>query len=136
MPQNLDHIFHQILYPLFTKFWILQKGYNKFALLLEVQFNPFLYLLQRFQEKYRNIWSQSLSPTECKLWNGSSFCFINGTRAPIKCPVQVSRDYCCYKQFYSLIIQTLWYNRRYFMNIECMQVSWMRSSCKNSTMFS
>lgn len=32
---------------------------------------------------------------------------INWTRAPIKCPVQVSQDYFCYMQFYYLNIQTL-----------------------------
>ena len=57
---------------------------------------------------------------EAKSGMKQEFGCIDETHIPIKCPVQNSQDYFCYKQFYSLNIQVVCDYRGYFM-------AWQRS---------
>ena len=48
-----------------------------------------------------------------------AFGCIDDTHIPIKCPLENSQDYFCYKQYYSLHVQGVCDYKGMFMDVEC-----------------
>ena len=48
-----------------------------------------------------------------------AFGCIDGTHIPIKCPLESSQDFFCYKHYYSLNAQAVCNYKDSFMDVEC-----------------
>ena len=67
-----------------------------------------------------NDMQETVSEFEQKLFGIiQAFGCIDGTRIQIKRPTENSRDYFCYKQYFSLNIQDIYNAKRKFIDIDC-----------------
>ena len=57
--------------------------------------------------KTREEMRKKVSEFEAKVGMIQAFGFIDGTHIPTKCLLEISRDYFCYKQYYSLYVQAV-----------------------------
>ena len=69
--------------------------------------------------KTREEMKEKVSEFEAKFGIIQAFRRIDGTHIPIKCPLENSQDYFCYKQYYSLNVQAVCDFKGMFMDVEC-----------------
>ena len=69
--------------------------------------------------KTREEMKEKVSEFEAKFGIIQAFGCIDGTHVPIKCPLENSQDYFCYKQYYSLNVQAVCDYKGMFMDVEC-----------------
>ena len=81
--------------------------------------------------KTREEMRKKVSEFEVKFGMIQDFGCIDGTHTPIKCPLENSQDYFCYKQYYSLNVQAVWDYKGMFMDVEC----WWPGSVHDSKVF-
>ena len=62
---------------------------------------------------------EKVSEFKAKFGMIQAFGCIDGIRVPIKCPLEISQDYFCYKQYYSLNVQVVCHYKGMFMDVEC-----------------
>ena len=62
---------------------------------------------------------RKVSEFEIKFGMTQAYGCIDGTHIPLIRPPQNSQDYFCYKQYFSLNIQTICDSKGYFMDVEC-----------------
>ena len=81
--------------------------------------------------KTREEMRKKVSEFEVKFGMIQDFGCIDGTHIPIKCPLENSQDYFCYKQYYSLNVQAVCDYKGMFMDVEC----WWPGSVHDSKVF-
>ena len=62
---------------------------------------------------------EPVSQFEAKFGMIQAFGYIDGPHIPIKCPLENSQDYFCYKKYYSLNVQAVCDYKGMFMDVEC-----------------
>ena len=62
---------------------------------------------------------EEVSEFEAKFVMVQAFGCIDDTHISIKCPLENSQDYFCYKEYYSLNVQAVCDYKDMFMDVEC-----------------